>query len=115
MQTIEYKVNEAISTEQFIELLQASTLGARRPTEDHECMAGMLKHADLTISACYLSDLAVAESYQNTGIGKQLLNLTEMELKAGCKLTLIAAPAANDYYPKLGFENNTRCWIRERK
>jgi hypothetical protein len=26
-------------------------------------------------------------------------------------IELLAAPKANDYYPKLGFEHNPRAWI----
>ncbi len=40
--TITYKINVPISTDQFIELLRASTLGERRPLEDRTCMEGMV-------------------------------------------------------------------------
>lgn len=85
---IDYKVNEPISVKQFIELLNKTTLGARRPLEDEKRIAAMLHHADLLITAwdgeqlvgiarsvtdfaycCYLSDLAVDEQYQKQGIG----------------------------------------------
>ena len=33
---IDYKVNEPISVKQFIELLNKTTLGARRPLEDEK-------------------------------------------------------------------------------
>ena len=63
--------------------------------------------------ACYLSDLAVDKDYQHQGIGKQLLKLTKSQLNKHCKLILISAPAANDYYPRLGFKNNPRTWVLE--
>jgi hypothetical protein len=75
---IKYKVNTPVTTEQFTELLRTSTLGERRPVEDHACMEGMVKNANLMVTAwdseklvgiarsvtdfsyaCYLSDLAV--------------------------------------------------------
>ena len=84
---IEYKTNSPISVKQFIELLNKTTLGARRPLEDEKRVAAMLHHADLLITAwdgerlggmarsvtdfaycCYLSDLAVDEQYQKQGI-----------------------------------------------
>ena len=132
--SIEYKINEPISTDQFIALLKASTLGARRPVEDRECMQGMISNSNLTVSAwndgqlvgiarsvtdfhyaCYLSDLAVSLEYQKSGIGKRLQTLTQEQLGPKCKLILIAAPAANQYYEHIGFSHNPRCWVLERE
>ena len=61
--------------------------------------------------ACYLSDLAVDRNYQRRGIGTELLRATRDELGQLCKLILVAAPDANDYYPKLGFELNDKTWV----
>lgn len=130
---IEYKVNEAVSVEQFRSLLDRSTLAERRPVDDAACLEGMLKHSSLTVSAwcadtlvgiarsvtdfnyaCYLSDLAVDSNFQKNGIGRKLLWMTQEQLGPQCKLILIAAPAANSYYEHLGFENNPRCWVLDR-
>lgn len=46
---INYKTNYPISVEQFIELLNKTTLGAHRPLEDEKRVAAMLHHADLLI------------------------------------------------------------------
>ncbi|PID58764.1 MAG: GNAT family N-acetyltransferase [Gammaproteobacteria bacterium] len=132
--SIEYKINEPISTDQFIELLVNSTLGERRPIDDRQCMEGMISNSNLTVSAwqnsclvgiarsvtdyhyaCYLSDLAVNKKYQKSGIGKQLQILTQKQLGPKCKLILIAAPAANPYYEHIGFTNNPRCWVLDRE
>ena len=126
---IEYRVNTAISADQFIDLLNRSTLGKRRPVEDRACMEGMVKNANLTVTgwdkdklvgvarsltdfhyACYMPDLAVDQSYQRSGIGKALIAHTQKQLGPRCKLRLIAAPAAVDYYPKIGFVRNPQCW-----
>jgi GNAT superfamily N-acetyltransferase len=131
--SIEYKINEPITTEQFVALLKNSTLSERRPIEDHECMEGMITNSNLTVSAwsngdlvgiarsvtdfhyaCYLSDLAVIKEHQKSGIGKQLQILTQKQLGPKCKLILIAAPAANGYYEHIGFTNNPRCWVLNR-
>lgn len=131
---ISYKINTAISTDQFIELLQLSTLAERRPVDDYECMEGMINNSNLIVSAwvgdklvgiarsmtdfhyaCYLSDLAVDKDYQHCGIGKQLQILTQEQLGAKCKLILIAAPDANSYYQHINFSNNPRCWVLERE
>ena len=63
---------------------------------------------------CYLSDLAVSQTHQKRGIGKQLQILTQNQLGPRCKLILIASPAANEYYGHIGFEHNPRCWVLER-
>ena len=58
----------------------------------------------------YLADLAVDEQYQKRGIGKQLIEETKSHLNSECMIVLLAAPKANDYYQKIGFEHNPRAW-----
>ncbi len=132
--SIEYKINEPITTDQFVALLKTSTLGNRRPIDDKECIEGMVSNSNLIVSAwhqnklvgiarsvtdfhyaCYLSDLAVSLEHQKAGIGKQLQILTQEQLGPKCKLILIAAPAANEYYEHIGFNHNPRCWVLERE
>lgn len=132
--SIEYRINTPITVEQFIDILNRSTLGGRRPVEDRECMEGMIVNSNLVISAwegtrlvgiarsitdfhyaCYLSDLAVDKQYQKSGIGKKLQILTQERLGPKCRLILIAAPAANSYYGHIGYTHNERCWILERE
>ena len=127
---IEYKINVPVTVNQFSALLRSSTLGERRPIDDADCLAGMLKNCNLTVTAwdgenlvgmarsmtdfhyaCYLSDLAVDHAFQKRGIGKMLLTKTRAELGPKCNLVLLAAPAANTYYERLGFHHNPRCWI----
>lgn len=130
---IEYKINTPISTAQFVDVLKRSTLGERRPIDDLACIDGMLANSNLIVTAwagtqligvarsvtdfhyaCYLSDLAVCSSYQKAGVGKQLQVLTQAQLGPRCKLILIAAPAANEYYGHIGYSNNPRCWVLDR-
>ncbi|SHO54522.1 GNAT family N-acetyltransferase [Vibrio quintilis] len=126
---VEYKINEPITTDQFVDLLKSSTLGERRPIDDRECMEGMIANSNLTVTAwdagelvgiarsmtdfnfaCYLSDLAVSKDYQKHGIGKQLQIITKEQLGPKCYLILIAAPAANTYYEHIGLTNVPVCW-----
>jgi len=130
---IKYKINEPITTDQFIELLNNSTLGKRRPVDDRPCMEGMISNSNLIVSAwngdelvgvsrcmtdfhyaCYLSDLAVSKRHQKLGIGKELQIITQNQLGPKCKLILLAAPTANSYYEHIGFTNNERCWVLAR-
>ena len=113
---INYKINEPISVKQFTELLNKTTLGARRPLEDEKRVAAMLHHADLLVTAwdgeqlvgvarsvtdfaycCYLSDLAVDEQYQKQGIGLQLIEHTKQALHPQAKIVLLSAPQSVDY------------------
>lgn len=131
---ITYKVNESISVELFSKLLIKSTLSERRPINDKACLSGMLEHSNLLITAwhndkligiarsitdfhyaCYLSDLAVDKAYQGLNVGKKLQDLTQTQLNEHCKLILISAPSANDYYDRVGFTNNSRCWVLNRE
>jgi len=60
---------------------------------------------------CYLSDLAVDERYQKQGIGRGLIELTRSKLGPKAKLILLAAPKAEEYYPKIGFDPVRSAWI----
>ncbi|MCH9813839.1 MAG: GNAT family N-acetyltransferase [Epsilonproteobacteria bacterium] len=126
---IHYQVNPNITTDDFIYILERSSLAERRPINDRTCMEGMLQHADLTICAfegekiigiarsitdfhycCYLSDLAIDETYQHQGIGKALVEQTKQQLAQNCKLILLSAPKATTYYPKIGFTQHPSAW-----
>ena len=130
---IEYRDNAKITVEVAIDLYKRSTLGERRPVDRPEIFEGMLENASLTISAwhgdrivgisrtltdftyvAYLADLAVDIDFQRQGIGKQLIEETKRRLGRECMIVLLAAPKANDYYPKLGFEHNPRAWMLKR-
>ncbi|MEO7033142.1 MAG: GNAT family N-acetyltransferase [Polyangiaceae bacterium] len=127
--SIEYRSDRALSADEFIDILQRSTLAQRRPVDDRACIEGMLKHANLMVTAwdgatligvarsvtdffyaCYLSDLAVDVRCQRTGVGRALIAHTLRQLGPRCTIRLIAAPAAADYYAKIGFVQNMKCW-----
>lgn len=127
---IEYRENAAVGINEVIDLFVRSTLGERRPVDRPDIFEGMVKNANLTITAwdgtrlvgiaraftdftyvTYLADLAVDESYQREGIGKRLIEETKKRLKPECMVVLLAAPKANEYYSKLGFEHNPRAWV----
>lgn len=128
---IKYRCNEAISVAQAIDLYKRSTLGERRPVHRPDIFEGMLRNANLTVTAwlgdklvgisrtltdfayvAYLADLAVDEACQRQGIGRQLIEETRKHLPPECMIVLLAAPKANDYYPKVGFEHNPRAWVQ---
>ncbi|MDR3385515.1 MAG: GNAT family N-acetyltransferase [Rudaea sp.] len=115
--------------EQALELYQASTLGERRPIDDRARFSAMLEHANLIVTAwdgdllvgisrcvtdfawtTYLADLAVHVSHQRRGIGKELIRRTQAAAPHA-KLLLLAAPAAEKYYPHIGFRHFTQAWM----
>lgn len=126
---IGYKVNEPITEAQFINLLKETSLGERRPVADGDRIANMLKHSNLLVTAwigdrlvgvarsltdfsfcCYLSDLAVSETVQKSGLGRKLISVTAAQLDPKCRVILLAAPLAVEYYPKIGFEQHPSAW-----
>ena len=126
---ITYQTGNDLNLDDVIELYKASTLGERRPIDNRTCMAGMLKHANLIVTAwdndllvgisrtvtdfhfcAYLSDLAVRETHQKMGIGKELIRRTQAKLEPTATLILLAAPAAAEYYPHIGFDHHPRAW-----
>ena len=130
---ITYTTTRPLTPAEFIDLLVRSTLGERRPIDDPDAIAGMVANADITATAwdgdllvgvarsvtdftycCYLSDLAVDAAYQRQGIGVELMARTQTELGPQCKIILLAAPAAADYYGRVGFEHHPRCWVLDR-
>jgi len=131
---ITYRSNHKITAEEFIDLLKRSTLDQRRPVNDKERIQSMLDYGNVLITAwdenklvgvsrgltdyafcCYLSDLAVDENYQHKGIGKELVRLTHVTSGENTALILLAAPAAEKYYPKIGMEKFEHCFMIKRK
>ena len=129
-----YRSNVKISADEFIDLLQRSTLAERRPVSDKDRIQKMLDHGNVLITAwkenklvgvsralsdfsfcCYLSDLAVDEKFQKQGIGKILIDETHKVAGLQTMLILLAAPAAAQYYPKIGMERFTDCFIIRKK
>jgi predicted N-acetyltransferase YhbS len=126
---IEYRVGNELDLDQVIELYRASTLGERRPVDERDRMEKMLRNANLVITAwdgelmvgisrsltdfayaTYLSDLAVRESYQRQGIGKELVRRTKELSGPGARVILLSAPKAVDYYPHIGFSHHPQAW-----
>jgi GNAT superfamily N-acetyltransferase len=127
---IEYRVGNDLELDQVINLYKASTLGERRPIGNRERFAAMLKNATLVITAwdgellvgisrcltdfsffTYLSDLAVRLSHQKLGIGKELIRQTQIHGGNETTILLLAAPAAEKYYPRIGFTHAPQAWL----
>jgi len=125
---ITYRTGNDLDLEIVIELYRASTLGERRPVDDVERMGRMLQNANLVVTAwdgdllvgiarslsdfsyaTYLSDLAVRQSHQRQGIGRELIRQTQM-LGGQATVVLLSAPKATDYYPHVGMTAHPSAW-----
>jgi predicted GNAT superfamily acetyltransferase len=131
---ITYKNDRPISIDEFIDVLNRSTLAERRPIHSREHIGKMLQHGNVLVTAwdgerlvgvsraltdfsfcCYLSDLAVDEAYQKQGIGKELIRLTHEVAGDDVMLMLLAAPKAVGYYPRIGMQRFSECFVIPRK
>jgi ribosomal protein S18 acetylase RimI-like enzyme len=129
---ISYIPQPKITCQDFINILDKSTLGLRRPLADLEAMELMFEHGNVYVGAydgeklvglarvmtdfvftSYLSDLAIDEAYQHQGIGKQLIKEVKNFIPRA-KIILLAAPAAEQYYPKIGMQNHAHCYVLDR-
>ena len=130
--TIRYRVEPHLPSDEFIDVLQRSTLSERRPVTDFPRIDRMLRNADVIITArsadllvgvsraitdfafcTYLSDLAVDEAFQKQGIGRELIARTHAAAGLTTRLILISAPKARSYYPYVGMVPHDSCWMRE--
>ncbi len=126
---ITYIPQPKITAQHFIDILDKSTLGLRRPLQDLAAMQMMFDHGNVYVGAydggklvglarvmtdfvftSYLSDLAIDEAYQHRGIGKQLI-IEVKKFLPRAKIILLAAPAAEGYYPKIGMRNHGHCYV----
>jgi GNAT superfamily N-acetyltransferase len=131
---VRYQVEPDLSAAEFIDVLERSTLAERRPVDEQAQMEGMLRGADVIVTArvegklvgvsraisdfhycTYLSDLAVDEAFQRQGIGKELLRRTHAAAGLHTNLILLAAPKAESYYPHLGMQQHNSCWTIPRQ
>jgi GNAT superfamily N-acetyltransferase len=126
---IDYRDDVRPDVDQALELYHASTLAERRPVDDRTRFIAMLENANLIVTAwdgellvgisrcvsdfswtTYLADLAVRVSHQRSGIGRELIRRTQAAAPEA-KLLLLAAPAAEKYYPHIGFEHFPQAWM----
>lgn len=128
MSEIIYAIEKSLDVSEFVKVLKNSTLAERRPVEDEQRISSMCNNANLIVTArlngklvgvarsitdfvycTYLSDLAVDVKYQKKGIGKRLIEETKNQTPQA-KLILLSAPAAVDYYPRIGMTKHNHCF-----
>lgn len=122
--SVVYATEPGLKVAEFIEVLEASGLGATRPIGDANRIARMLSGADLVVTArvagargallgvarcitdfvwcCYLSDLAVVSCAQGLGVGAGLMQAVRGELGPKVSLILGSLPDAVGFYERIG-------------
>ncbi|MFJ8871577.1 GNAT family N-acetyltransferase [Streptomyces sp. NPDC102473] len=127
--SIERVDGAGLDLDEVLEVYRSSGLGERRPIDDTERMRAMVRGANLVITCriegelvgiarsvsdfsyvTYLSDIAVSGEHQRSGIGRALIDATQKEAP-GVKIVLLSAPAAADYYPRIGFTQHHSAWV----
>jgi predicted N-acetyltransferase YhbS len=130
---IHYRSDRKVDVATFKGILERSGLAARRPANDASRLERMLAAYNLTLTAwegetlvgiatgwtdyaysAYLADLAVAADQQRGGIGRSLVDLARAMVGPQVTLILLSAPAAMDYYSKIGMERVENCFIFRR-
>src|SRR5262245_40845025 len=123
-QQVLYAREQDLDVAEFRRVLHESGLGASRPLDDEPRLRAMLANAALIVTArrqqpgrplvgvargvtdsswcCYLSELAVAASAQNLGIGKGLLDEARRLLGPQVSLILASVPDAVGFYERIG-------------
>ncbi len=131
---VAYRIEPDLTVEEFIDILNRSTLAERRPANDVATIQRMLQNANVILTAriadrlvgvarsltdfafaTYLSDLAVDERYQRRGIGKELIRRTHEAAGLHTMLILLSAPKAETYYPHIGMVKHESCWTLPRQ
>jgi GNAT superfamily N-acetyltransferase len=128
--TIFWNIENDLPTDEFVDVLLRSGLGARRPVEDRERIATMLENSNLIVTArdpdrlligvsrcltdyayvCYCSELAVDRKWQRRGIGRELVNRSREAAGEGASFLLLSAPGVEEYYRQAGFEKFENCY-----
>ncbi|MEQ8583307.1 MAG: GNAT family N-acetyltransferase [Marinoscillum sp.] len=124
---LNYEYDRIPEIDEIIKLYAQS--GLPRPIQDRSRMVEMYENSDLIITAwdqdklvgicrcvtdwvwcCYLSDLAVSPDYQESGIGRKMIEMTRDKVSHQCMILLLSVPTAMDYYPKVGFNKENRAF-----
>ena len=127
---IDYRIEPELTADEFIDVLERSTLAERRPVNDRATIETMLARADIILTAravgqligvsraisdfsycTYLSDAAVDQAFQRQGIGRELIRRTHEAAGLSTTLMLLAAPKAETYYSHIGMTKHESCWI----
>jgi GNAT superfamily N-acetyltransferase len=125
---VTYQLETDLPLPEYIEILNSSSLGKRRPMDDTDHLHRMIAGSNMIITAredgelvgilralsdfCYrtfIADLAVVSERQGEGIGRALLQKAR-DTAPEARLFLFSAEEAEGFYQKLGFQLHERCY-----
>jgi GNAT superfamily N-acetyltransferase len=130
--SIRYQREDDLGADEFIDVLERSTLAERRPVKERDRIEKMLAYANLIVTArsddgllvgvsrcltdfafcCYCSDLAVDAAYQGKGIGARLLDVSAAEAGEPADFFLLSAPKAVGFYERIGMTRHMAAFVR---
>lgn len=119
---ITYAREDNLAAEEFADMLAETSMATKRPIKNPGRMQRLMEGANFIVTArdetglligaarcisdgawiCYCAELAVRESHQGQGIGKQILVTAKDLLGPDIGLTLNAEPDAVAFYEKIG-------------
>jgi GNAT superfamily N-acetyltransferase len=117
-----YAHETALSVDDYVSVLAATTMRTRRPLANLARIRAMLEGANFVVTArdetgavvglarcitdgawvCYCAELAVRESYQGQGVGQRLLDTCSHLLGPAIGLILVSEPEAEGFYARIG-------------
>lgn len=125
---VSYQLESDLPLQEYIDILNSSGLGKRRPMDDFDHLRRMILGSNMILTAredgvlvgvlralsdfCYrtfIADLAVKKERQGEGIGKALIQMAR-ETAPEARLFLFSAEDAEGFYQKLGFQLHERCY-----
>lgn len=133
-ENLTYHIEPIVSGEEFRLVLLASGLAARRPVDEPDRLAAMLKNANVIVTArlngelvgiarsvsdfafcCYLSDLAVSKNVQGRGIGARLIEETRRHVGPTVSVILSSVPEAVGFYESIDMAPLPNCFWHRRE
>lgn len=125
---VTYQRETDLPLQEYIDILNSSGLGKRRPVDDTDHLNRMIVGSNMILTAredgelvgvlralsdfCYrtfIADIAVADERKGEGIGRVLLQKAR-ETAPEARLFLFSAEDAEGFYQKLGFQLHERCY-----
>lgn len=125
---VTYQLETDLPVQEYIDILNSSGLGKRRPMDDIDHLHRMVSGSNMILTAredgelvgvlralsdfCYrtfIADLAVRKENQGQGIGRNLIQ-NAREIAPEARLFLFSAEDAEGFYQKLGFQLHERCY-----
>ena len=131
--SIVYAQDQNLGVEDYVAVLDATTMRSKRPLTNTARIGEMLANANFIVTAredgvilglarcitdfswiAYCAELAVKESAQGRGVGAGLLKFIEDTLGPRVGLMLVSEPGAIGFYERIGMQRQDTGFFRTR-